>query len=150
MGKATAAAALLLIPAALLGLNGCGLLWDWGHRAALKRDMENILEGRGVSGEVRGCAMEGMTRTGACWWEGQPRDVDIFVKGLAMAEKAPQDDLERWRGLSRCRRLGWDARTKAYGLFADRMPSGIAFESLLVFVPAEGGPACLQAAYLKP
>jgi hypothetical protein len=137
-----------------LGLNGCGLLWDWGHRAALKRDVEGLLEAQGFSGGVRGCAMAGMTRTGACLWEAPARDVDALVKGLAMTEKAPQDDSQRWRGLSRCRRLGWDVRSRAYGVFSGaaawKLSSGRAFESFLVFVPAEAGPACLQAAYLEP
>jgi hypothetical protein len=137
-----------------MGLCGCGVLWDWGHRAGLKRDVEKLLEGQGLSGEVRGCAMEGMTRAGACLWEAQSREVDALVNGLAMAEKAPQDDGERWRGLSRCRRLAWNARNRVYGAFAGapalRLSSADSFESFLVFVPDEGGPVCLQAAYLKP
>jgi hypothetical protein len=130
------------------------MLWDWGHRAGFKRDMEKLLEGQGLSGEVRGCAMEGMTRAGACLWEAQPREVDALVKGLVMAEKAPQDASDSWRGLSRCRRLGWDVRNRVYGVFAGasalKLSSGAAFESFLVFVPDEGGPVCLQAAYVKP
>jgi hypothetical protein len=116
--------------------------------------VEGLLEAHALPGGVRGCAMEGMTRTGACLWEAQSRDVDALVKGLAMTEKAPQDDSERWRGLSRCRRLGWDARTRVYGVFSGvtdwRLSSGQAFESFLGFVPGDGGPACLQAAYLQP
>jgi len=154
MDKTTTAAPFLLIPALLLGLGGCGLLWDWGHRAALRRDVDGLLEAHALPGAVRGCAMEGMTRTGACLWEAQARDIDGLVRALAMVEKAPQDDAERWRGLSNCRRLGWDVRNRVYGAFsgvtAGKPSSGQAFESFLVFVPNAAGPVCLQAAYAKP
>ncbi|MBI5241222.1 MAG: hypothetical protein HY926_12185 [Elusimicrobia bacterium] len=95
-----------------------------------------------------------MTRTGACLWEAQPRDIDDLVRVFAMEERAPQDQGERWRGLSRCRRLGRDPRTRVYGIFtwasAGKLASGQVLENLLVFVPAGGGPACLQASCAEP
>jgi hypothetical protein len=98
--------------------------------------------------------MAGMTRAGACLWEAQARDIDDLARTFAMAEKAPQDGDGRWRALSRCRRLGRDPRTRVHGVFtgaaAWKLDSGQVLENLLVFVPAGGGPACLQASYADP
>lgn len=145
---------LLLFGPLCLASNGCSLLWDWGHRAALRRDIAGLLERHSVQGRVRDCAMEGMTRTGACLWEAQGRDMDDLVRACAMEEKAPQDDRERWRGVSRCRRLARDPRTRAHGVFSGaaawRLSSGQFLERLVLFVPADSGPACLQASYAKP
>jgi hypothetical protein len=97
--------------------------------------------------------MEGMTRTGACLWEAQTRDIDDLVRTFAMEEREHQDRGGRWGSLSRCRRLGRDPRTRTYGIFTGtevwKLGSGKALESLLLFVPSDPGPACLQASYAK-
>lgn len=146
--------AFLLVVPLSLGLGGCGLVWDWTHRGVLRRDMAALLEGQSVAGRVRACAMEGMTRAGACLWEAQSRDVDDLVRVFAMEEKSPDDRRERWRPVSRCRRLGRDPRSRVYGLFSGagawKLSSGQTLQSLLAYVPAGGGDACLQASFAKP
>jgi hypothetical protein len=146
-------AVLAWLSAASAGLSGCSLTADWSHRSVVKEDFEQLLKSQGLHGLIRACQWEPNTKTGTCLWEASSGDADELVRGLKLEPQPQQGDTERWQARARCTRYGRDPETKVYGAFGSpyelNLPSGHAFDSLIMYVPPDVPEICLQAGHAE-
>jgi hypothetical protein len=143
-------ARIVALAAALAGLAGCDLLWNWSNRDGLRRDVVELLGRHGVIAQEPACAMLGTTRTGACRLRAEPTRRPGLVRGLGLTAVAPGDpDVSHWAGEGGCRDLARVATVyrSARRPAALRLPNGSAFEYLLLYQAQRGDDVCVQVAY---
>lgn len=143
-----ATARILILWVCTLALVGCASLWSRGNRALLRSDLQALL---GHEVELRDCEMLGTTRTGYCRFEAVGMDLPGIRSNLGLVEVdlgAPDQEAETWLNERACPSLKefrvYRSERRANQL---KLANGTAFEYMLLFIPDNGGEACVQVSY---
>jgi hypothetical protein len=139
----------LLVAAGLAA--GCDTLWNWGNRDGLRQDVEALFRRHGVAVAEPACNMVGTSRTGACVLRAPVAEFPRLVSGLGLQEAGAGDaTLAGWQREGGCRSNSGRA-TKVYRSERRapelRLPSGSAFEYLLVYQEERSERLCVQVSY---
>lgn len=141
---------------ACLLLVGCGPLWNAANRSGLEADVRQLLEAAGFVPQHLDCRMVGSTRDAACSLHmsaaGTASVIGTFALERIDLSSEPPSNLARLvadAGPSCV--VAASARLSTYGISGRpdslRLPSGSAFEYLLLTVDESTGQACVQVSY---
>ncbi len=137
-------------------LTGCESLWDLTNRSGLEADVRALLKSAAVEPQHLECRMVGTTRKAACSLRLSPPETASVIRALALESiqtspeiSSPQARLIAHAGPS-CMadtsrpsvRFGRGNRPNSL-----RLPSGTAFDYLLLTVNMSTGQACVQVSY---
>ncbi len=142
----------LVFLASLLGVLSCERAWDLANRDSLRRDLTALCAAHGVKVEPCGCHMVGQTRDGVCHVRLDMGQIEWLATRIGLVRvdtlpEGPRAELAA-RVAARCGGEGTRWTYAAFGRPASlRLPSGRAFEYLVVTVWAETGEACLSVGY---
>jgi len=146
----------LSIALACLLLVGCDSLWNSVNRSGLETDMREILKAAAVVPSHLDCTMVGSTRDGSCSLRMSPSEVESVIRALALENISPSSEtpspLARLvaRGDPGCV-VGDSAPLEAFGIAGRppvlRLPSGSAFEYLILTFSTSTGQACVHVSY---
>lgn len=141
---------------AFLLLTGCESLWTITNRTGLEADVRELLKTAAVEPQHLDCRMVGTTRKAACSLRLSPPETTSVIRTLALESiptssenPSPQAWLIAQAGPSCVAdtsrpivRFGRGNRPNSL-----RLPSGTAFEYLLLTVNTSTGQACVQVSY---
>jgi hypothetical protein len=133
-----------------VGLAGCDVMWNWLNRDELRRDVVGLLERHGVAPRDPACSMVGTTRTGTCRLRLECGRIPGLVEGLRLAEAARGDPaIDAWEREGGCRSIAGPTKLYRSGRRPAelRLPSGSAFEYLLLYQIPGSDQVCIQVSY---
>jgi hypothetical protein len=135
---------------------GCDPLWNAANRAGLESDMRALLKTAAVEPQHLQCRMVGSTRNASCSLRMSPSETASVIRTFALESIHTSSDpssplawLIAHAGPSCV--AGVSAPLATFGLTgrpnALRLPSGAAFEYLLLTINESTGQACVQVSY---
>jgi hypothetical protein len=141
---------------AVLLLTGCASLWTITNRSGLEADVRALLKTATVAPQHLDCRMVGTTRKAACSLRLSPPETAAVIRALALESiptssetSSPQARLIAHAGPSCVAetsrpvvRFGLGNRPNSL-----RLPSGTAFDELLLTINTSTGQACVQVSY---
>jgi hypothetical protein len=137
-------------------LVGCEPLWNAANRSALESDIRAILKPAGVVPQQLECRMVGATRDGSCSVSLTRAETASAIRALALESMPSSADVPSPLARLAARAgpscaAGEPTSLATYGLSGRpkslRLPSGSAFEYLLLTINKSTGQACLQVSY---
>jgi hypothetical protein len=141
---------------AILLLTGCESLWNVTNRSGLEADVREVLKTAAVKPQRLQCRMVGPTRNGACSLPLSPTETASVLRTLALESiqtssesPSPHSELIAHAGPSCVAGAPRPIVTFGRGNRPDtlRLPSGTAFEYLLLTINPLTGQACVQVSY---
>ena len=135
---------------------GCGLLLNVANRSGLESDVRKILKKAAVVPRQIDCRMVASTRDGACSFSITRSEAEAFIRALKLESIISSSESGSYLahlvsqlgpscvagGPADLVTLGIAGRPKSL-----RLPSGSAFEYLILTINESTGKACLQASY---
>jgi hypothetical protein len=137
-------------------LIGCEPLWTAANRSGLESDVRHILKTAAVVPQHLECRMVGSTRSGSCSLRMSPTETASVIRNLALESihsssdtPSPLARLIAHAGPSCVANAS--VPLAAFGIAGRptslRLPSGSAFEYLLLTINQSTGQACVQVCY---
>jgi hypothetical protein len=135
---------------------GCEPLWNAANLSDLESDIRALLNPAAVVPLQMDCRMVGATRDGSCTVSLTRAETDAVIRALVLESVPSSADVPSplarlfARAGSSCA-LGESMPLATYGLSGRpkslRLPSGSAFEYLLLTINTSTGQACIQVSY---
>jgi hypothetical protein len=137
-------------------LIGCDPLWNAGNRSGLEADVRELFRKAAVVPQHLECRMVGSTRGASCSLLMSPSESATVIRTLALESIQPSSEVSHpvARLIARAGPscvAGASAPLAAFGITGRpdslRLPSGSAFEYLLLTIDESTGQACVQVSY---
>lgn len=146
----------LSIALACLLLVGCDSFWNAVNRSGLEADVRELLKTAAVVPQHLDCHMVGSTRDGTCSLRLSPSETESVIRALALENIFPSSETPSPLARLVARAdpgcvVGASASLEAFGIAgrpnALRLPSGSAFEYLILTINKSTGQACVLVSY---
>jgi hypothetical protein len=141
---------------ACLLLTGCGPLWNASNRSGLDSDVRQLLKTAAVVPQHLDCRMLGSKRHASCTLQMSPSETASVIRALALKSihslsEAPSSLAHLIADAGPSYVAGSSSELAIFGIAGRpnslRLPSGSAFEYLLLTINESTGQACIQVAY---
>ena len=137
-------------------LTGCGPLWNAANRSGLESDVRQLLKTASIVPQHLECRMLGSKREASCTLQISPSETTSVIRTLALKSihslsEAPSSLARLIAHAGPSCVAGSSSALAIFGIAGRpnslRLPSGSAFEYLLLTINESTGQACIQVSY---